>query len=67
MIVAGLELTRTMRVALGLQRLAGLGARIVELAGLPDDDGARADDEDGFDICALRHEAVHIAAHEPWL
>ena len=45
-------------VALGLQRLAGLGAGIVELAGLPDDDGARADDEDGFDVCALRHEAA---------
>ena len=47
-------------VALGLQRLAGLGAGIVELAGLPDDDGARADDEDGFDIRALRHERRFI-------
>ena len=43
-------------VALGLQRLAGLGARIVELAGLTDDDGARADDQDGLDVRALRHE-----------
>ena len=45
-------------VALGLQRLAGLGAGIVELAGLADDDGAGADDEDGLDIRALRHEAA---------
>ena len=45
-------------VALGLQRLAGLGARIVELAGLSDDDGARADDEDGLDVRALRHDAA---------
>ena len=42
-------------IALGLERLAGLGAGIVELAGLTDDDGTRADDEDGLDICALRH------------
>ena len=34
-------------VALGLQRLHGLRARIIELAGLADDDRARADDEDG--------------------
>ena len=45
-------------VALGFQGLAGLGAGIVELAGLSDDDGARADDEDGLDIRALRHEAA---------
>ena len=34
-------------IALGLQRLAGLGPGIVELAGLTDDDRAGADDEDG--------------------
>ena len=45
-------------IALCLQRLAGLRAGIVELAGLADDDRARADDEDGLDICALRHEAA---------
>ena len=54
-------------VALGLQRLAGLGAGIVELAGLPDDDGARADDEDGFDICALRHKAASYCSATAWL
>ncbi len=42
-------------IALGLERLAGLSAGIVELAGLTDDNGTRADDEDGLDICALRH------------
>ncbi len=44
-------------VALGLQRLHRLGAGIVELAGLADDDGAGADDQDRLDVCALGHEA----------
>ena len=34
-------------IALGLQRLAGLRAGVVELAGLADDDRAGADDQDG--------------------
>ena len=42
-------------VALLPQRLAGLGPGVVELAGLTDDDGAGADDEDAFEIGALRH------------
>ena len=42
-------------VALLAQRLAGLGAGVVELAGLADDDRAGADDEDGFQVGALRH------------
>ena len=42
-------------VALGLQRLHGLNAGIIELAGLADDDRAGANDEDRGDICALRH------------
>ena len=55
-------------IALGLQSLAGLGARIVELAGLADDDRSGADDEDGFDIRALGHEAglLHCAIRA-WL
>src|SRR3546814_15131202 len=42
-------------VALLAQRLAGLRSGIVELAGLPDDDRACADNEDGPDVGALRH------------
>ena len=42
-------------VALLLQRLAGLGAGIVELASLADDDRSRADDEDRFDVWAFWH------------
>ena len=42
-------------VALGAQGLAGLGAGIVELAGLADDDRAGADDEDGGDVGATGH------------
>ena len=42
-------------VALGRQRLASLGARIVELAALADDDRPGADDEDRFDVRAFGH------------
>src|SRR5690606_10234970 len=45
----------------GLERLARLGAGIVELAGLPDDDGAGADDEDAFYVCTLGHGAMIIS------
>ena len=42
-------------VALLAQRLAGLRAGVVELAGLADDDRAGADDEDALDVGALGH------------
>ncbi len=42
-------------VAFLAQRLAGLGAGIVELAGLADDDGTGADDHDRLDVGSLRH------------
>jgi hypothetical protein len=42
-------------IALLAQRLARLRARIVELARLPDDDRAGADDEDALDVGALGH------------
>src|SRR5690606_14284830 len=42
-------------VTLVAQGLAGLGAGIVELAGLADDDRAGADDENGFEVSALGH------------
>ena len=51
-------------VALVRQRLAGLGAGIVELAGLADDDGAGAQDEDGLEIVALGHRRQPLGA---WL
>jgi hypothetical protein len=54
MIVAGLLLTST-AVTLVAQGLAGLGAGVVELAGLADDDRAGADDEDGLEVSALWH------------
>ena len=43
-------------VALLAQRLAGLRAGIVELAGLADDDRPGADDQDAIDVSALGHE-----------
>ena len=42
-------------VALLAQHLARLRARVVELARLPDDDGARPDDEYRVDVGPLRH------------
>ena len=45
-------------IALLAQRLAGLRPGIVELAGLTDDDRPGADDEDGFDVGALRHRGA---------
>ena len=42
-------------IALGPQRLAGLRTGIVELAGLADDDGSGADDQDGVDVGTLGH------------
>ena len=42
-------------IALLLQRLHGLRARIIELARLPDNDRTRAYDEDGGDVCSFRH------------
>ena len=41
--------------SLSAQDSAGLGPGVVELAGLPDDDGSRSDDQDGGDIRASRH------------
>ena len=41
--------------ALGAQRLAGLGSRVVELAGLADDDRPGADQQDGGDVAAFGH------------
>ena len=37
------------------QRLAGLGARVVKLTGLADDNRTGPDDQDTFDICTFRH------------
>ena len=42
--------------ALGPQHAAGLGAGVVELAGLADDDRPGADDQDVLDVGALRHQ-----------
>ena len=42
-------------IALLLQRFARLGAGVIELAGLPDDDRAGTDDQDAFEIVTTRH------------
>jgi hypothetical protein len=38
-----------------MECFAGLGARVIEFAGLPDYDRARPDDHDLFYIFTLRH------------
>jgi hypothetical protein len=47
-------------VALLAQRLAGLGAGVVELAGLADDDRPGADDQDRLQVGALRHAPSRV-------
>jgi hypothetical protein len=42
-------------VALFFQGFHRLGAGIVELTGLTNHDGARPDDQNGFDVCSFRH------------
>ena len=41
--------------AILLEHLAGLGAGVVELAGLTDNDGARTNNEDALDVSTFRH------------
>jgi hypothetical protein len=48
-------------VALALEGLTGLGAGIIELAGLADNDGPGADDHDRGDVGSFRH-VVPLAA-----
>ncbi len=48
-------------VALLLQGLAGLGAGVVELAGLTDHDGAGADDENTLDVGSFGHACVTVS------
>jgi hypothetical protein len=45
-------------ITLLAQRLAGLRAGVVELTGLADDDGARADDEHAFDVASPGHRQL---------
>ena len=46
----------------GAQRLARLRARVVELAGLADDDRAGADDEHALDVGAFGHGTCQLSA-----
>jgi hypothetical protein len=55
MMVAGLELTSTTSIALFLEGLARLGSRIVELAGLADDDGPGPDDHNFVNVGPFGH------------
>ena len=60
MMVAGLRVDEHHPVPLALQGAAGLGAGVVELAGLADDDRAGAKDEDGVDIGTSGHGGAEV-------
>ncbi len=47
-------------ISLVAERLAGLRARVVELASLPDHDRPRADDQDLVDVRSLRHSRLRL-------
>ena len=51
----GVRIDQHHLVALFAQRLAGLGAGIIELAGLTDDDRTRSNDHDFVQVVATRH------------
>ncbi len=51
-------------VAVGAQGFGGLGAGVIELAGLADDDGAGADDQDAVEVVASGHSATLVLAHQ---
>ncbi len=52
-------------VAFLFQRFTGLRAGIIELASLADNNGARADNQDRFDICTFRHGGVFLVLSLP--
>ena len=51
----GIRVDENDPIALFLERLAGLRARVIELAGLPDHDRPGADNQYGLYIVSLRH------------
>ena len=55
MMVAGLELQRTTLTPASFKHPAGLGAGVVELRRLADDDGAGADDQHLLNALIQRH------------
>ena len=56
----GIGVDENRAVALFAENAAGLNARIVEFARLPDHDGAGADDENGLDVCTLGHDVSNV-------
>ncbi|MCK7468338.1 MAG: hypothetical protein MZU91_09620 [Desulfosudis oleivorans] len=55
MIVAGIAVDQNDFIAFFAQRLAGLRAGIVELAGLADNDRPGTDEQYFFYVCSFRH------------
>ncbi len=52
-------------VALFAQRFAGLCAGVIKLASLTDDDGTRAQNQDGLDVGTLRHFFLLLCGSPP--
>ena len=62
MIVAGIRVDQHHLVALLAKGLAGLGAGVVELAGLTDDDRPGTDEQDFVDVVASWHVRCFLVA-----
>ena len=58
MMVAGFELTNTTSYPSSRSALHALGPRVIKLASLPNDDGARANDQDLFDVISFGHARI---------
>ncbi len=54
-------------IAFLFERLTSLRARIIELACLADNNGARADNQDRFDICTFRHGHILLISVSAYL
>ena len=65
MIVAGLRVDQDDGIAFLAQGFARLGAAVIELARLADDDGTGADEQDFFQIGATRHEVSALQQRLP--
>ena len=52
--------------SLSLERLAGLGAGVIKLGRLADDDGAGAEDQDFRDVVASRHYESVVRSFNRW-
>ena len=61
----GVRIDQNDAIALGAQRLARLRPGVIEFAGLPDDDRAGPNDQDGVNVGAARHIRYAVSKKKP--